>query len=331
MYNPLGTDMPEDQQHPEYSFDDPGLRETDRGGSSCNGEEPGKGAGEGATDREKMAPEGATESIPRPANRKHKRQSDLDLKRIRRRAYGFDDLSKYTLSERIIIRIADLALTCLLSLIGTTMRWQANGAHDLDAILETGSRVIFVFWHVCTLTSCWFWRDRGVVIMSSRSRDGEYTARFIKRFGYGTARGSSTRGSRRAMVELTECLASGVDAAFTIDGPRGPAYVAKEGAVTLARHTGCPILPFHIAVHRFLELPSWDRTHIPLPFTRAITLIGRPIYVSRFADPAEVARKQSEMQTALDELCRMGEQWRKDPAGWKPERNEGRLPHATHS
>ena len=111
--------------------------------------------------------------------------------------------------------------------------------------------------------------------MSSRSRDAEYVGRFIKRFGYGTARGSATRGGGRALAEMAECLSNDIHVGFTIDGPRGPAYVAKPGAVTLARHTGQAILAFHIAVRRAIELPSWDRLQIPLPFTRAVRARSR--------------------------------------------------------
>ena len=255
------------------------------------------------------APEGTAGG---PARRK--RHLSSSLAEIRRRAYSFDDLSRYTRKERFVIKAADLFLATLVRLIGMTIRWEAEGAPNLDSIYESGRRVVFVFWHESVLTSCWFWRGRGIVIMSSRSRDGEYTARFIKRFGYGTARGSSTRGSRRALVELSECLASGIDAAFTIDGPRGPAHIAKEGAVTLARHTECPILPFIIAVRRCIELPTWDRLQIPLPFTKAITIIGKPIWVPHNADQTEIGRKRSEMQAALDALGRRGQAWRRQGA-----------------
>ena len=98
---------------------------------------------------------------------------------------------------------------------------------------------------MCIFNATWFWRKRGIVVMSSTSRDAEYTARFIKRFGYGTARGSATRGGQRALSEMAACLLNGMDAGFTIDGPRGPAYLAKPGAVTLARH--------RLAAHRVLR------------------------------------------------------------------------------
>ena len=82
---------------------------------------------------------------------------------------------------------------------------------------------------------------------------------------------------------MAACLEQGIDVAFTIDGPRGPAYVAKAGAVTLARHTGQAILPFHITSRRRIRLGSWDRLQIPLPFTRALALVGEPIFVGRDA------------------------------------------------
>ena len=113
------------------------------------------------------------------------------------------------------------------------------------------------------------------------------------------------------MNEMASCLETGLPVAFTIDGPRGPALKAKPGAVTLARHTGHAILPFHIVVHRRFEIASWDRLNVPVPFSRAIVLIAEPIYLSREADSEEVAAKQSELQSALDNIYAEAEAWRK--------------------
>lgn len=229
---------------------------------------------------------------------------------LRRRVYSFSDLSRFSLRDRILIRAADILFYLLIQAICLTLRWEVRGSHNLDSIRATGHRAIFTFWHVSIFTATWFWRKRGIVVMSSTSRDAEYTGRFIKRFGYGTARGSATRGGSRALAEMAECLANGMDAGFTIDGPRGPAFVAKPGAVTLARHTGQAILPFHIATRRYIELPSWDRLQIPLPFTRALTLVGEPIYVPRAATPDEVRSKQVELQASLDRMRREAAAWR---------------------
>lgn len=231
------------------------------------------------------------------------------LEGLQNRVYRFSDLSAYRARDRWVIRVAGIVFYLLIRLICSTLRWEVRGRENLDSILTQGSRPIFTFWHVCILGATWFWRDRGIVVMSSTSRDAEYTTRVIQRFGYGAAKGSATRGGGRALVDMAECLNNGIEVAFTIDGPRGPAYVAKPGAVTLARHTRHAILPFHIVASKYTELPTWDRLQIPWPFSRALVLIGEPIYVRRDAGGEEIAGKREAVQSALDNLRREAESW----------------------
>jgi lysophospholipid acyltransferase (LPLAT)-like uncharacterized protein len=233
-----------------------------------------------------------------------------NIEHLRRRVYEFTELSEYTWRQRLDIYLGDLFFYLLIRVISLTMRWEIRGLEHLDSIYKSGHRAIFTFWHSCIFTATYVWRNRGIVVMSSQSKDGEFTSRFIKRFGYGTSRGSATRGAGRALAEMTECLSNGIDVAFTIDGPKGPANVAKPGAVTLARHSSQAIFPFYVAVRCYVELPSWDRLQIPLPFTRAVTFIAEPIYVARNATSEEVAASQLAVQKALDELKRKGELWR---------------------
>ncbi len=117
------------------------------------------------------------------------------------------------------------------------------------------------------------------MVITSRNFDGEWIAGIIRRFGYGTARGSSSRGGARALVQLRQDLGGGRPAAFTLDGPRGPARVAQPGAVWLAGATGNPILPFHLEAASAWTLRSWDRTQIPKPLTNVALVIGEPIEV----------------------------------------------------
>lgn len=237
-----------------------------------------------------------------PLSRKSKTNDSSTSEILRERVYGPGDLSRYSLRDRLVIRCADQLFYWLIRIICSTLRWEVRGREHLDSVIQSGHRPIFTFWHECIFGATWFWRNRGIVVMSSASRDAEYTGRVIKRFGYGTARGSSTRGGGRALAEMAQCLANGFEAAFTIDGPRGPALVAKPGAVTLARHSGQPILPFHVAISKVTELPSWDRLQIPTPFARAEVLIGEPIYVRRDAPAGEVSAKQEDLQSALETL-----------------------------
>ena len=135
--------------------------------------------------------------------------------------------------------------------------------------------------------------------MTSQSFDGEYIARFIQRFGYGAARGSSSRGGVGAVVEMARLMRAGCTTAFTIDGPRGRRYVAKMGAVLLAKKTGQPVLPVSMAPGALLDAPSWDAFQIPKPFTRARVFVAPPIYVPADADEAVLQAKRDELQRAL--------------------------------
>ena len=260
--------------------------------------------------------EQATPPPPRPdrargtAPRRRDRPETDPEQKIRKRMYGFSDLSGYGWRTRFLIRCADLLFYLVILLFGSTIRWEVRGLDHLNSIHDRGLRAIFTFWHPCIFPATWFWRNRGIVVMSSRSRDGEYIARFIQRFGYGAARGSSSRGAGRALAEMVECLESGIDVAFTIDGPRGPVYVAKDGAVILARHTGHAILPFHVTMKRYIEAPSWDRLQIPMPFSRAVMLIGEALFVDRGGPDDEARSKQALLQSTLDRLRAEGEAWR---------------------
>src|SRR5216110_2413028 len=186
------------------------------------------------------------------------------------RPYTFADLSSYSFKDRLLIRAADFIFYLLIKLIGRTIKFEIEGWENWEAASRDGKIPIYTFWHNRVFLATYFWQRRSIVVMTSRSFDGEYIARFIQRFGYGAARGSSTRGATGAVVEMVRLMRAGSPAGFTIDGPKGPRYVAKMGAVLLAKKTGNPVLPFTIAAERFWEIKgSWDRSQIPKPFTRA--------------------------------------------------------------
>lgn len=226
------------------------------------------------------------------------------------RAYRFVSLKDYNWKERLLIRAADLVFYLLIQLIGLTIRWEIKDWHNFETASKGLLVPIYAFWHNRVFLATYFWRSRGIVVMTSRSFDGEYIARFIQRFGYGAARGSSTRGGVGAIVEMARLMRAGLPAGFTIDGPKGPRYVAKMGAVLLAKKTGQPILPFLITPVRFFKVKSWDEFQIPLPFTRALVDIAVPISVPKDADETLLHAKRDELQHALDQLTKEGEEWR---------------------
>jgi lysophospholipid acyltransferase (LPLAT)-like uncharacterized protein len=135
----------------------------------------------------------------------------------------------------------------------------------------------------------------------------------IRRFGFIPVRGSSSRGGPRALLEMNQQLKQGNAVAFTIDGPRGPRYVAKKGPVLLARMSGVVITAFYVAVEKAWVLKTWDALVIPKPFSRIYVRFARKIFVPPDADDAAMDRYYIEMQSALDRITAFAEsQFRPD-------------------
>src|SRR2546423_3254597 len=233
------------------------------------------------------------------------------------RAYSFARLSSYSFKDRFLIRAADLAFFLLIKLIGKTVKFEIDGWENWEAAAGDNHIPIYTFWHNRVFLATYFWQRRAIVVVTSQSFDGEYIARFIKRFGYGAARGSSTRGATGAVVEMVRLMRAGCPTAFTIDGPKGPRYVAKMGAVLLAKKTGNPILPFTITAEKFWEAKkSWDGFQVPKPFTRARVAIASPIFVRPDADETDLNAKRDELQSALDEINHREEEWGTTEKNW---------------
>jgi len=140
--------------------------------------------------------------------------------------------------------------------------------------------------------------------------DGQWTRRAIERLGFETVQGSSTRGGVEGLTAMAKCLEEGRNVAFTIDGPRGPRYVAKPGPVILARRTGKPISVFHAAVkHAHTFRKSWDLFQLPCPFSRVVMFVAPPIRVPIDANSDVMKQKQGEMQCALEHVRDLAESW----------------------
>jgi lysophospholipid acyltransferase (LPLAT)-like uncharacterized protein len=225
------------------------------------------------------------------------------------RAYKFADLSDYPFKERLLIRLADLAFYALINLIGRTMRFEVIGWENHEHATRNAGLPIYTFWHDRIFLTTYWWRNRRSVVLTSKSFDGEYIARFIQRFGYGAIRGSSTRGGVGAIVEMVRLMRNGCTTAFTLDGPKGPPRVAKMGPVLLAKKSGHPIMPVTMALKRCWKAPTWDSFQVPKPFSRARVYVATPIYVPSDADESMLEAKRDELQQALDELNRQGDEW----------------------
>jgi lysophospholipid acyltransferase (LPLAT)-like uncharacterized protein len=186
--------------------------------------------------------------------------------------------------------------------LGGTYHWHEAGTEHLAAIRQSGRQPIYALWHGRIMPGTLYLRDRGIVVITSENFDGEWVARIIQRFGYGLARGSTSRNGAKALVQLRRDMRAGRPVAFTIDGPRGPREVAQPGAIWLASATGNPILPFHIEASSFWTVKSWDQHQIPRPGSHIAVTMGPPIEMAARADEGTIEAGRLQLEAALARL-----------------------------
>src|SRR5271169_2454314 len=213
-------------------------------------------------------------------------------------------------SRRIQIPIIAAAVYSVIRILGPTLRYEVLGWQNAEHVHASGKRCIWAFWHRVIIPIVWWHRNHGVVVMNTTAFDGQWTRKVIEWLGFGTAQGSSSRGGLRGLNEMAKRIEQGVDCGFTIDGPRGPRYIAKVGPVLLARMTGAPIVLFHVGVERGTTFKkTWDHFLLPSLFTRAVIIGAKPIYVPKDADPETIQAKHAEMQLALEHVRDLAEGW----------------------
>jgi hypothetical protein len=213
---------------------------------------------------------------------------------------------RFTLGQRIALRLIIAAGYCLIRLIGPTLRICVS--REEGAQPTVGQRpLVLNFWHAGIIPATYIFRDCGIRVMSSNSYDGEYMGRIIRKFGFVAVKGSSSRHAVRALLGLRRALKEGWSVAFSIDGPRGPRYKVKPGPVTLARSSTAPLATFHIAVKSAWVLNTWDRLIIPKPFSRTLIRFGKLIPVPEDATDEQLDLYQQELQNSLDRIREFAE------------------------
>ena len=190
----------------------------------------------------------------------------------------------------------------LIHLLGRSWRYRVRGLEHFDAIRAAGRQPVMAFWHGRILPAMYFFRHHDIVVITSDNFDGEWIARVIHRFGYTTARGSTSRNAARAALRAKRRMEEGHPVGVTVDGPRGPVHVVQPGAVWLARATGNPILPFHVEASPHWTLRSWDASQVPRPFGTVAVVLGAPLWVPRGGGDPALEQARIALQEALMRL-----------------------------
>ncbi len=213
------------------------------------------------------------------------------------------------LSRRPRYRWIGRAGGLVLRLWGGTLRLEWDLPESVRALEQSGEPVIYAFWHCHMLSLTWAYRGCGAVVLASQHGDGEAITQVIHRLGYGTVRGSTTRGGVRAAIEMARLGRAGYTLAVTPDGPRGPRHQLQPGIILIAQRSGLPIVPLAAGMRSGRRLDSWDRFELPAPFSRVRIVGGEPIAIPAETPRSEAMVWKSRIQEAMDAVERRAEAW----------------------
>jgi lysophospholipid acyltransferase (LPLAT)-like uncharacterized protein len=210
--------------------------------------------------------------------------------------------------RRLLYRLAvPVALSIIRLWLRTLRVVRVEGMSHLEEALARAPSLVPCYWHQHQLCCAQFLleqRERGLTVgwLISPSVDGELGAMMARRVGAAVIRGSSTHTGARALRDYYQALMKDrVSPIITPDGPRGPRFKFKPGALLLSQMSGRPMLPMsYAASHAWLI--KWDKFVIPMPFARIAMAIGPPCYVPRVTDAPGLARLQAQMEQELKRL-----------------------------
>lgn len=217
------------------------------------------------------------------------------------------------LRSPVVVRLLATVLAAYLRLVYATIRWTRVGQDKAEGVWSAGGGAILCFWHARIPIALPTWPNDGrrqtIHALISQSADGEFIAQAVERIGFPAIRGSSkkkndlakNKGGEQAFREMLRWVKAGNAIAITPDGPRGPAETMEKGTPVLAQITGAPVLMVGLAAKPCLRLGTWDRTVIPLPFSRGAMVWEGPIRVGREEDSEALAADWARCLTALTE------------------------------
>ena len=178
-------------------------------------------------------------------------------------------------------RVLGVALSWLVR--GWASTWRIRWI-DGPPTRDSARRTVYAFWHGQQMALVARRYPGPLATLVSLSRDGELQASVMRRLGLVVIRGSSSRGGARGLYTMIRAVEAGADAAFAVDGPRGPLHSAKRGALVVAERARARLVPVACAARRTWVLEqAWDRFEIPLPFTTVAIAVGQ----ARRFEPSE--------------------------------------------
>ncbi|EOQ89758.1 PF04028 domain protein [Leptospira yanagawae serovar Saopaulo str. Sao Paulo = ATCC 700523] len=204
------------------------------------------------------------------------------------------------MKRKILVWLLPLIVVWFQRLIGLTSSFRILKNEQYEELFKNKKPYIYSIWHTNVLYSPYLHRKKKVAVLISESKDGDYINEVVHRFGNTSIRGSSSKGGSKALKAVIQHLKKGLPAAFTPDGPRGPAFIVQPGIIAAAQVTQVPIVPFHYECSRQWILErAWDKHRVPKPFTTFVVSYGEPIYIPRELNEVEFEKMRLQVEEAM--------------------------------
>lgn len=193
----------------------------------------------------------------------------------------------------------------VVGLLSLTLRYRVEDPYGVKASLEPEKPAVWVFWHGCLLVAPVaagrFLKQYRATTLASASRDGAIIESFLSCYGVKSVRGSSSRRAVAALIALKRSLKEGDHVFITPDGPRGPRYQVKGGAVKLAQSAQVPLIPVRFFYSSSWKIKSWDRLRIPKPFSVVTMHVTKPTMIPSKLDENDFESYRENVESVLSE------------------------------
>jgi lysophospholipid acyltransferase (LPLAT)-like uncharacterized protein len=183
-----------------------------------------------------------------------------------------------------------------------TLRVSYKNKKVIDDLRKKKQNYVLAFWHGTMLLPWFLHRNDGFAALTSKSKDGDLLAKQLKHWKYKVVRGSSSKGGDVALGIMVDLAKNGYSVSITPDGPRGPEYEFKAGAVITAKKSGTPVVLMGIGIKSKKKLKSWDKFQIPNPFSNVKVIYSDPVFVDAKLSYDETSKVIEECEKKLIEL-----------------------------
>lgn len=211
-------------------------------------------------------------------------------------------MAKFRIKQKILQHIGLSLIYPLIAALVWTLRIKVVNNTTIEDVLKDNEKFVLAFWHGTMLLPWYQHRANNFSALVSQSKDGEILTRLLKSWKYNVVRGSSSVGGKEALKLMIEEINNGKNLAITPDGPTGPIYKMKAGAVIAAKKANVPLVLLGVHYNKKYILRSWDKFEIPKFFSKVNLVYSNPIFVNKDLDFDATSKIITECETELNKL-----------------------------